>query len=171
MEHGFLRKYCLAMSDDEVLLDAVLRPSPPLPPRVLKWILGAVAAINLAFAMNFVLRGAWPVAPFMGLDVALLAWAFRASTIAAKKEEHVRLTPALLSVERWIPRKPMRQWTFNPYWVRVKMDDPPEHTSQLELWSHGKFLRIGQFLAPEERAKFAQTLRHALRRAREALVA
>jgi uncharacterized membrane protein len=103
----------------------------------------------------------------MGLDVALLAWAFRASTLAAKREEHVTLTPSALSVERLIPKKPARAWTFNPYWVRVEMDDPPEHASQLTLWSHGKFLRIGQFLAPEERAKFAASLKNALRSARE----
>jgi uncharacterized membrane protein len=48
------------------------------------------------------------------------------------------------------------------------MDDPPEHGSQLTLWSHGKFLRIGQFLAPEERARFARTLKAALRAARDA---
>ncbi len=103
----------------------------------------------------------------MGLDVALLAWAFRASTIAATREERVTLTPSLLSVARAFPKTPRREWTFNPYWVRVQMDDPPEHASQLTLWSHGKFLRIGQFLAPEERAKFAQTLKAALRNARE----
>jgi uncharacterized membrane protein len=46
------------------------------------------------------------------------------------------------------------------------MDDPPDHWSQLTLWSHGKFLRIAQFTAPEERAKFAATLKDALRTAR-----
>ncbi|HEY0105913.1 MAG TPA: DUF2244 domain-containing protein [Rhizomicrobium sp.] len=154
------------MSDDDVLLDQVLRPSPPLAPRTLRVILGVVAAINIAFALSFILRGAWPVAPFLGLDVALLAWAFRASTAAAKREERVRLTPGELLVARKPVKGRPRQWTFNPYWVRVEMDEPPEHASQLTLWSHGKFLRIGQFLAPEERARFAATLKAALRAAR-----
>jgi uncharacterized membrane protein len=151
---------------NDVLLDSVLRPSPPLSPRVLLWILTAVAAVNIAFGLSFVLRGAWPIAPFLGLDVALLAWAFRASTRAATREERVTLTPSQLCVARTLPKKPRREWIFNPYWVRVEMDDPPEHGSQLTLWSHGKFLAIGQFLAPEERAKFAQTLKTALRNAR-----
>ena len=161
------RKYCPVMTPETVLLDQVLRPSPPLSPRTLIWILAGVGAINLVFALSFLLRGAWPIAPFLGLDVALLAWAFRASTIAARREERVTLTPSELSVARRFPRKPPRQWTFNPYWVRVEMDDPPEHASQLTLWSHGKFLRIGQFLAPEERANFAKSLKNALRNARE----
>jgi uncharacterized membrane protein len=154
-------------SETELLLDQVLRPSPPLRPRVLAWILAAVAAVNLVFALSFVLRGAWPIAPFLGLDVALLAWAFRASTRAAKREERVTLTPSRLCVARSAPKTPAREWTFNPYWVRVEMDDPPEHGSQLALWSHGKFLAVGQFLAPDERARFAQRLKTALRSARD----
>lgn len=150
----------------DVLLDAVLRPSPPLSRRTLGVILIIVAAINVAFAVSFVLRGAWPIAPFMGLDVVLLAWAFRQSQIAASREEHVTLTPALLRVLRSPPPKGPREVAFNPYWVRVEMDDPPEHGSQLTLWSHGKGIRVGSFLAPTERAAFAERLRSALRRAR-----
>ena len=151
----------------DILLDRVLRPSPPLPPKVLLWILAGVAFINLMFVAYFLSRGAWPIAPFMGLDVVLLGWAFRASTIAARREEHIVLTPSELSVERRFPKTPLRAWTFNPYWVRVEMDDPPEHQSQLTLWSHGKFLRIAQFMAPEERARFAAALKIALKSARE----
>jgi uncharacterized membrane protein len=138
-----------------------------LRPKTLLYILAAVGFINLLFVAYFVSRGAWPIAPFMGADVALLGWAFRASTIASKREEHVVLTPNQLLVERRFPKRPQRAWTFNPYWVRVEMDDPPEHQSQLTLWSHGKFLRIAQFLAPEERARFANALRSALKTARE----
>ncbi len=152
--------------ENDILLDEVLRPSPPLKPKTLLAILAAVAAINIAFALSFILHGAWPIAPFLGLDVALLGWAFRASTRAARRAERVTLTPARLTVARIPPKGPAREWAFNPYWVRVEMDDPPEHASQLTLWSHGKFLRIGQFLAPEERARFAGTLKSALRRAR-----
>ncbi len=155
--------------DGDILLEQVLRPSPPLSPRVLRNILIAVALINLGFAVFFVAHGAWPVMPFMGLDVVLLAWAFRASTRAAKREERVTLTSSKLSIERHVPRKPPRAWTFNPYWVRVEIDDPPDHFSQLTLWSHGKFLRIAQFMAPSERAAFAGVLKSALRRAREVL--
>src|SRR6185312_2630766 len=74
-----------AMEAEPVLLDETLRPSPPMAPQTLLIILGVVLAFNIAFALSFVLRGAWPIAPFLGLDVALLAWAFRASTLAARR--------------------------------------------------------------------------------------
>src|SRR4029077_19160537 len=102
--------------ESDVLLDAVLRPSPPLTPRALLAILGIVVAISLAFSMSFVLRGAWPVAPFMGLDVALLACAFRQCRIAAKREEHVMLTHSLLRVLRKPAMQGVREMSFNPYW-------------------------------------------------------
>jgi len=156
--------------ESRILLDRVLRPAPTLPPRILLAILCAVGAINFAFALNFILRGAWPVMPFMGLDVALLAWAFRASRRAASRQEHVTLTPSMLRVVKQAPDRPAREFALNPYWVRVAMDEPPEHGSQLTLWSHGKGVRVGSFLPPVERARFAQTLKSALAAARAALV-
>jgi uncharacterized membrane protein len=158
------------MTTETVLLDEVLRPSPPMAPRVLQRILAGVVAVNLAIALYFVARGAWPIAPFLGLDVVLLAWAFRVSTVAAQREERITLTNSELAVARRIPNKPARNWTFNPYWVRVELAEADEHWSQLKLWSHGKFLQIGQFLAPAERAKFAVVLRDALLAARRSSI-
>jgi uncharacterized membrane protein len=154
-------------SENGVLLDQVLRPSPPLSPRLLGAILAGVAVVNVAIALYFVMRGAWPIAPFLGADVALLAWAFRASSIAARCEEHVTLTNSVLRIARRSARGNDDEIRLNPYWVRVDMDEPPEHWSQLTVRSHGKAVRIGAFLAPELRAVFAQSLKSALRLARE----
>jgi len=98
--------------------------------------------------------------------VALLPGPSAKAGIAAEREERVTLTPALLRVLRKPAPKGPPEVAFNPYWVRVEMDDPPEHGSQLTLWSHGAGLRIGAFLAPTERAAFAQKLRSALHRAK-----
>ena len=155
------------VSENGILLDHVLRPNPPLSPALLCLLLFFFAVANLAVAFYFVLRGAWPVVPFLGVDVALLGWAFRASFRAARREERVILTPALLRITRRQPRGDSDEVRFNPYWVRVHMDDPPQHGSQLLLWSHGKSLTIGRFLAPDLRASFADVLKEALRHARE----
>jgi len=159
-----------AMSEQASLLDVVLRPAPPMPPHALRIVLIIVIAINTAFALFFVLHGAWPMLPFMGADVALLAWAFRASTLAAQREEHVVLTLSLLTIARRAPKIAPREFAFNPYWVRVDMASPPQHGSQLTLWSHGKGIVLGSFLPPLERAHFAERLKSALRDARAAPV-
>lgn len=152
---------------DPVLLDVTLSPSPPVSSFALKLVLGIVAAINLSFGLAFVVRGAWLVAPFMGLDVALLGWAFWASVRASRRRERVRLTPSSLVIERHPLRGLPSEIALNPYWVRVDMADPPDHWSQLVLRSHGRAIAVGSFLAPRERFNLAQTLKAALRRARE----
>src|SRR5271163_3158877 len=156
---------------DPVLLDRTLRPSPPMPPAALTWVVVAVAVIYLVFALAFISRGAWLITPFMGLDVALLAWAFRASLRASRCHERVLLTPSVLRVERHPPKGPSSEVAFNPYWVRVDMPDPPEPGSQLTLWSHGKGVPVGTFLTPDEKLDLARVLKSALRRARETIPA
>src|SRR5437773_8279872 len=88
----------MVMSESPVLLNAVLLPNPPMNSRVLVCVLIFVAGLNLAIALMFALHGAWPIAPFMGLDVLLLGWAFQASRMAASAFEHVTLTPSELSI-------------------------------------------------------------------------
>jgi uncharacterized membrane protein len=152
---------------DQVVFDATLRPNPPLSVPVLRAIVAVVAVINLAFAVTFILRGAWPVTPFMGADVALLAWAFRAVRIAARRHERVTLRPASLTVERHPARGAPSEVVFNPYWVRVDVEEPSNHWSRVILRSHGRSVQVGSFLAPHDRETFAGALKAALRRLRE----
>jgi uncharacterized membrane protein len=141
----------------DILFERVLRPNPPLSPKALGLILGVVAAINLAFALGFLLRGAWPMAPFMGADVALLAWAFRTSLVASRREERLTLTASSLRIVR---RPGTSETVLNPYWVRVEMENPPQ--SRLTLWSHGTGIRIASFLGVADRTSLAILLRDAL---------
>jgi len=154
------------MAENRLLLDATLRPNPPLSPRVLAGVLAIVAAVNVVFALSFVLRGAWPVAPFLGLDVALLAWAFRESRIAARAFERITLTVANLVVARHPARGAPSEIALNPYWVRVDFEDTELPGAKLLLRSHGRAVQVGGFLGAAERACFAQTLRGALQKAR-----
>ena len=156
-------------AEPDVLLAELLKPSPPLPPSVLLVILSVVAAINLAFMIGFALRGAWPVAPFLGADVALLAWAFRQCWIASQREERVTLTRSSLRISRTPAPAEMPDTVLNPYWVRVEINDPGKPENQLTLWSHGKGVRVGAFLPPVERFNFANRLKTALWRAKNSL--
>ena len=151
---------------DPVFLDAVLRPNPPMSTGALRIILAVVAAANLAFAIGFMLRGAWPIAPFMGLDVALLAWALRTSRLAAQAYEHIKVTTTELLVDRHSARGAAQEVTLNPYWVTVHLDRTDEQPRKLTLRSHGKQLQVGSFLDPASRLSFASMLRNALERAR-----
>ncbi len=136
-------------------------------PHALRLVFGVVLAINLAFALNFLLRGAWPIAPFMGADVALLGWGLMASARAARRYEHVTLTPSRLAILRQPVKGQASQVEFNPYWVRVRIENEPQPGSALTLTSHGRSVQVGTFLGPNERLSFAGLLKNALHAARE----
>ena len=146
----------------EHLFDAVLTPHRSLSPRGFWLLMGCVVAVSFTGGLVFVIAGAWPIFGFFGLDVALIYWAFRASYRSGRAHERLRLTRDELTVERTDPRGKTRRWTFQPYWLKVEIDDPPEHTSQLVLRSHGKALAVGAFLSPPERGEVAGALRRAL---------
>ena len=152
---------------EPVFFDAVSRPNPPLSPRALLFILIAVGAINFAFGVGFMLRGAWPITPFLGADVALLAWAFRSSRRAASRREHVTLTPSELRVARHPVRGRPTEIALNPYWVRVSLEEDIRPARKLMLTSHGRSIQLGAFLAPADRASLAEALKAALRAARD----
>lgn len=149
-------------AERRILFDAVLHPHRSLSPRGFAMLMGAVTAVSLTVGGWFLAQGAWPVFGFFGLDVLLLYAAFRLSYRAGRMHERVRLTDGELEVQRVDHRGGRRCWRFQPYWLRVAIDDPPEHDSQVVLSSHGRSVVVGSFLTPEERLDFARALRRAL---------
>ena len=149
-----------------VLFDAVLTPHRSLSPRGFAILMTAAALIGFGFGAGFILLGAWPIFGFCGAEWLLFYYCFRLNYRAARRQERLRLTAEALTVERQDPHGRVQSWTFQPYWLRIEMDDPPDHGSQLALTSHGRRLTIGSFLSPRERADLAQALRAALAAAR-----
>ncbi len=157
-----------AEAPQHVLFDAVLVPHRSLSPGGFWLLMALISGVSFVSGMYFVLKGAWPVTGYFGLDVLLIYLAFKASYRSARLHETVRLTEDSLIVERVSPSGRRARWTFQPYWLRVEMDDPPEHASRLTLTSHGRTLVIGAFLSPDERSEVANALKDALRRCRQA---
>ena len=153
-------------AEPRIFFDAILHPHRSLSRRGFAIFMGAFTAISLTVGGFFWLQGAWPVFGFFGLDILLVWWAFRRSYRTARMYETVRLTEHELVVHRIGVAGDDRSWTFQPYWLRVTMDDPPEHESQVTLTSHGQTLTVGSFLSPEERLDFAKALNEALGRCR-----
>lgn len=155
-----------ARRDDEVIFDAVLTPHRSLTPRGFLLLMVTVSGISFVAGLFFYLVGAWPVVGFLGLDVLLIYLAFHVNYRHARLREVVRLTRDDLTVQRINQWGEVKSWRFQPTWLQVLMDDPPEHHSQLLLRSHGRTLAIGDFLTPQERLDLARALRRALAKAR-----
>jgi uncharacterized membrane protein len=144
------------------LFEAVLYPNPPLPRAGQAILILAVALVSALLGAAFAAVGAWPVTGLLMLDLLLLWLALRICARRAGRAEIITLDEAGLHVRRLGYGHKDREWRFEPYWVRVAMDDPPRSGSQLLLTSHGRSLEIGSFLTPGERLELARILDRAL---------
>ena len=156
---------------EPLLFDAILTPYRSLSPRGFAILMGIAGVIGFGFGASFIALGAWPIFGFCGAEWLLFYLFFRLNYRAAKMQERIRMTPDIVTIERRDPRGRVQSWTFQPYWLRVEMDEPPQHESQLSLTSHGKRLTIGRFLPPAERHELAEALRAALAGARRGIAA
>ncbi len=145
--------------------DAVLRPHRSLGPTGFVILMSAICGVSFAYGVVFIMIGAWPIFGFLGLDALLIYIAFRLSYRSGRLHETVQVSDRDLRITRVHPNGKVQSWRFNPYWVRVHMDDPPEHHSMLTVSSHGRQLAIGSFLTPEERLDFSKALKASLQRA------
>ncbi len=143
---------------------AVLRPHRSLSRQGFIVLMLAVAFINFTGGVMFYLAGAWPVAGFMGLDVALLWWAFNRNFADARRSERIEISETEVLVETRRDGQENQQQRFVRAWVRVELEEDIEREliGGLFLRSHGRKIEIGRFLGPAERKGLAGELRKAL---------
>ena len=127
-------------------------------------IMGVIALVNFVVGLSFYLLGAWPVAGFTGLDVALIWWAFRANFAGARRAERIEVTPHELILERHVKGRESQIHCFVRHWLRVELDVDRDRDliGGLYLKSQGARTEIGKFLSPHERKELAAALRSAL---------
>ena len=145
---------------------AVLTPHRSLGPTGFMVLMAGVCLVSFATGLFFYLLGAWPVIGFMGLDVALIYIAFKLNFRALRLYETVDLTQHALTVTRVAPSGKAQSWRFNPYWVKLSVQERIGRSSELSIASHGERLVFASFLTDEEREDFASALSSALSAAR-----
>jgi uncharacterized membrane protein len=143
---------------------AELKPHRSLPPRGFAIVMLTMAGASFLISLGFVLRGAWPVTPFFGVDVLLIYLAFRLSYRGARLREHLRLTEDALTLDRVDVYGGRKRWRFQPFWLRVIFEEREPESNRLTLASHGRSVAVGSFLGPAERRKVAFSLNDALTR-------
>lgn len=151
-------------SEGKVLFSVVIRPNRSASIRGLKVLIFVLSGFSFVVGLGFFLLGAWPVVPFLGLDVLLLAAALRFNLFASKAYEAISLTAKALTVRRVNHWGTQTNVSFQPNWLQVNIEVPPQRWSPLELRSHGRSMVIGAFLLPEERLQLANSLRRELDR-------
>ncbi len=147
-----------------VFLDAVLAPHRSLPPAGFLIVMLAFGGLSFVAGILFVLHGAWPVTGFFGLDVGLVYLAFRINYRSARRAERIRLLSDALTVDRLGVRGERRSWRFQPYWLRVILEEKGDDSNRLIITSHGRSLVLGSFLGAGERRSVAALIEDALAR-------
>lgn len=153
----------------EPVFDAVLYPHRSLSPRGVRIVLFALAGALTVVGLFFASAGAWPVLPFFGCEILLFWWAFRTNARDGRRFERLRLTADAMTVARVRPSGQRQEHRFAPpHWLAVELTPRPGGDNELRLASHGRSLKVGGFLTPEERGDLAEALRAALQKLRSA---
>jgi uncharacterized membrane protein len=125
-----------------------------------RWVLGAMAATTLGVGAAATAFGAWPVMPFAGLEVALLAFAFRVLQEHDADFERLEVGDHEVSVEVHDAHETTRFVAHRP-WARVEMRESGTRCT-LRLAYAGRTVPLGRMLSDEGRRQLAENLRSRL---------
>ena len=157
----------MAPPAEPVLFQAVCTPPRSLNARGFRAFVVVLGLFAAAQAGVSLLAGAWPILPFLGVEVgfalALLTLHVRGAALQA---EIVVLTPQRLTVTRIDGRGRRHEVVLDPYWARAIYRPNPAHAGMLTLQSRGRQVEIGQHLVAEEKASLQAALAAALAGAR-----
>jgi uncharacterized membrane protein len=152
---------------EPTLFSATISPHRSLSRTGFVLVMALIGGIGFIGGIVFSIIGAWPVVGFLGLDVLLIYWAFRANYRAAAAYEQVTITPSELRVRKVSHRGQAAEWTLNPLWTRLDRETHEEFgLLRLFLVSRGWRLVVASFLGPREKESFAAALAGALAKAK-----
>lgn len=146
--------------------DLEFRPNRSLAPRQFWWIVIGTAAVFFLMGLRFLFLGAWPILPFMIIDVALLCWAMRASYHSGREVERLRLDGRGLEYLRISPYGQTRAQWLEARRARIELEQLTMKQNRLWLQDGERRLSIAGMLSPPERVEVARVIEDGLRRFR-----
>lgn len=145
---------------------AVLTPHRSLGPKGFMILMSALSAVSFIAGMAFYLSGAWPVLGFFGIDVALVYVAFKLNYRSGRQYEIVEVDRERVTLTQVDPWGRAKRHDFNPFFVRLRLDEGQDGRTALSLRTRERSLSFGHVLTDEERRDFAAALGAALSDAR-----
>ncbi len=133
------------------------RPNRSLGPEARRWVLAATAVLTLGIAAGASAIGAWPVMPFAGIEVALLALAFRALGKHDADFERIEIGRHEVSVEAR-EAQGVTRFVAHPPWARVELRERGTRCT-LRLAYAGRTVALGRMMSDEGRRRLADDLR------------
>lgn len=154
------------MSIGRIYLDAVLEPPRSLSPRGFNRIMLALGAFSFVVGLTFLVKGAWPVTGFLGLEILLLWLVFRISFRKQCARTYVRVTADDVLVRKVDGWGRERRARLAAGFARVEFDRTADGPNALRVAASSLTYPLGEYLTPQERESFARRLSEALRDAR-----
>ena len=141
-----------------------IRPNRSLSPSGARWFFAAQAAGSLTVAIGFAKLGFWPVLPFAGAELCLLALALAFTLRASRRRELIHIGGESLVVERR-PDSSGARVEFPRPWVRVDLQQPHLrcHPSRLLVRHRSQVCEVGRCLTDEQRQRLYARLGEILR--------
>ncbi|GAC1459366.1 MAG: hypothetical protein PVS2B1_22710 [Candidatus Dormibacteraceae bacterium] len=145
------------MEDEPLHIE--IRPNCSLSVRGARVLFAGACLVPLGMGGVFAWKGFWPVLPFAGLEMAVLAWALKVSLERRFHRQTITVTERQVQVES-LDERGSSQVVFPRHWAQVKLRRPAAryHPSRLTIESHGRQYELGGFLTEEERRGLALRL-------------
>ena len=120
--------------------------------------------ISFIAGIIFMLKGAWPVFGFFGLDVLLVYIFFKINFKSGKKKEVIILTKNKLIIKIYNSEKTFKTFKLDSNWLKINLIKLKNHASKLQISSKNKSIMIGSFLRYQEKIDVIYSLEKALKK-------
>ena len=98
--------------------------------------------ISFIAGITFMLKGAWPVFGFFGLDVLLVYVFFKINFRSGRKKEIIILTKNKLIIEFYDEKKFLKRHYLDPNWIKINLIKIKNEISKLKITSKNKSIVV-----------------------------
>ena len=124
----------------------------------------SLGLISFVAGIIFMIKGAWPVFGFFGLDILLVYIFFKINFRSGKKKEIIILTKNQLIVEFYNSKKISKTYYLDANWLEVHLSKLKNEMSKLKISSKNKSIIVGSFLRHKEKLDVIKSLKTALKK-------
>lgn len=157
----------MSLPSQDLIFHARLTPYRSLGPEGFKILMVAIGLICFGVSVYFFALGLWPIIGFMGLDFALIYWAFKANYKSARAYEEVEVSREHVKVTHVTPKGRAFDHEFPQFGTRFEVDRHEEiGITKMRIANRKRTVEFGKFLNPSDRESFADAFSKALSRAK-----
>ena len=150
------------------LFVARLTPYRSLSRRGFKILMLALGTVCFTIGMVFWSLGFWPIMGFMGLDVALVYFAFRPSYAQERGYEDVSVSREAVRLRQVSHRGKIAEHDFPQFGTRLEVDRHDEiGITQMRIANRARAVEFGAMLNPADKDSFADAFAKALAAAKK----